>query len=141
MIAATISEAIPSAWSKPVSEDDGAGDRGEDEGGQVGEDVLEGALDVQRLAVGLREDADRDQVDDDPEQGDDEHDAALHPGRVDQPADALVDDQQAEHEQRRAVELGAEDLRRAASRRSSAPRRGARRAGSRPARAPARRRR
>ncbi len=85
------------------------GDRREDERGEVGEQMLEGALDVERLPVGLRERPGRDQVDDDPEDRDGEDDPALDDRRIDQAPDALVDDQQSEHEQRGAVELGAED--------------------------------
>ena len=51
-----------------------------------------------------------DDVDHHADQGDHQHDPALDLRRLDQPPDALVDDQQAEHEQRRAVELGREDL-------------------------------
>ena len=71
-------------------QDDEPGDRGEDEGGEVGEEVLEGSLDVERFAVRLRERPGRDQVDGDPEDRHGEDDAALDRRRVDQPPDALV---------------------------------------------------
>ena len=108
--AATNSDAMPSARSHPVTQDQQARHRGGDERHEVGQHVLEGALDVQRRAVRAVQDDRGDEVHRHADQGDDEHDAALDRGRVDQPADALVDDQQPEHEQRRAVELGGEDL-------------------------------
>ena len=110
MIAATISDAIPSALIEAGRQDDQAGDRREHEGGEVGEDVPEGALDVERVPVRPRRASQvAARLTTIPRHGDDQDDAALDGRRVDQPADRPVDDQQAEHEQRRAVELGAED--------------------------------
>jgi len=57
--------------AKPGGEDDGAGDGGEDERCEVGEDVGRN-LDVHRLAVGLGQRVAGCEVDDDPDQGDDE---------------------------------------------------------------------
>ena len=54
----------------------------------------------------------RGEVDDDADQRDDEQRSALDVGRVDQAADALVDDEQRRDQQRRPVELRREDLRR-----------------------------
>ena len=72
--------------------------------------MLERALDVQGRAGRPVQDHGRDDVDDHADQRDHQHDAALDLRRLDQPADPLVDDQQAEHEQRRAVELRRQDL-------------------------------
>ena len=85
--------------------------------------------------------ADRDDVDHHADQRDDQHDPALDRGRIDQPPDALVDDQQPEHQQRRAVELRRQDLAalEPVGHRARAP--GAAPAGSPPAPAPARPRR
>ena len=111
MIAATISAAMPSARLKPVSRITTPGDGGGDERGQVGDDVLVGALDVERLRRLARASVQRRrEVDDDADQRDDEHRGTLDVGRVDDSPDALEDDQHAEHEQRRAVELRGEDL-------------------------------
>jgi hypothetical protein len=91
-------------------QDDRARDRGEDEGGKVGEDVLEGALDVHRRPVGLRERPRGGEVHDDADQRHDQHGGAADVGRVHEAPDALHDDDEAEDEQGRAVELGGEDL-------------------------------
>ena len=50
------------------------------------------------------------QVHCDSDQRDDEDGGAGDRGGCDQSRDALVDDEQSEHQQRRAVELGGEDL-------------------------------
>jgi hypothetical protein len=61
--------------------------------------------------VGLRERPGGGEVHDDADERHDQHGAAAHVGRVDQASDALHNDDEAEHEQGRAVELRGEDLR------------------------------
>lgn len=95
---------------KAGREDHHTGDGGEDEGGEVGEDLLEGALDVHGLAVGLRQRPGRHEIDDHTDQCDHEHRCGPARGRLDQPANPLIDDQQRKNEQRRPVELRGEDL-------------------------------
>ena len=51
--------------------------------------MLEAALDVEALPVGAGEHGGGGDVDDDPGQGDDEDEAAVDAGRVEEPADAL----------------------------------------------------
>ena len=72
--------------------------------------MLEGALDVQDVRSAPCSTTVATTLTDDADERDDQDDPALDRGRLDQPPDALVDDQQAEHQQRRAVELGREDL-------------------------------
>jgi len=74
-------------------EDDRASDRGAGEGEQVGEEVLEGALDVEALAVGTSQRPGRGKVDGHADERDDEDGGTLDLGWVDEPADALVDDE------------------------------------------------
>ena len=81
-----------------------------DEREQVVQHVLERALHVQALAVRPGEDQRRGQVHPDPDHGDDQHGSALDVGRVDEPPDALDADHGAERDQRRAVQLGRQDL-------------------------------
>ena len=95
---------------EPPHQDHRAGDRGRDEGEEVGDDVQEGALDVEAAPLRPGDQPRRDQVDPDPDHGHDQDQGALHLGRVDQPPDALEDDQPAEQQQRDAVDLGREDL-------------------------------
>ncbi len=83
MSAATSSDAIGSARSKPGRQDHDAGDGGPDERVQVGEQVLVGALDVEALAVRLRERPGRNEVDHDADERDDQHRPAADIGRVD----------------------------------------------------------
>ena len=91
-------------------EDDDAGDRGDDERGEVGEEVLEAPLDVHRAAVRAGEHTRRGQVHHDPDERDDEDRLPAGVGRRDQAADRLVDDQERQNEQRGPVGLRREDL-------------------------------
>ena len=91
-------------------EDDGAGDQGADERVEVGQDVLEAALDGHVLAVGFRELPGREQVHRNTGEGDDDDRPTGGIGRGDEPVDRLVDDQGGEYEQAAAVDLGREDL-------------------------------
>ena len=86
MSAATTSAAMPSAREKPVSSTTAPAIGGRDEGEQVGEHVLEGALHVQAAALGAGEHHRGGEVHDDAGQRDDEHDAALDVGRVERAA-------------------------------------------------------
>ena len=108
--AATRSAAIGSARVEAGGEHDDAGDRGGRERVGVGEEVLVGALDVERRAVGLGELARRDQVHDEAGERDDDHRPAARIGRIDQPFDRAEGDEAREHEQRRAVRLRGEHL-------------------------------
>ena len=87
MIAAIARAAIPSASPEAGREDHGAGDGGQDERGEVGEEVLERALDVHARPVRLRDLPGREQVDDDPDERDDEHRQPAGPRRRDDPLD------------------------------------------------------
>ena len=81
---------MPSARPKPVSRITAPAIAVADERVEVGEHVLEGALDVERRAVrrGPARQVGGD-VDRDADQRDDEHQPALDVGRVDQPLDGL----------------------------------------------------
>ncbi len=95
---------------EPPDQDQRAGDRGCDEGKEVGDDMEEGPLDVEAAPLGPGEHPRRHQVHHDPDQSHDQDQPALHIRRVDQPADALEDDQRPEQQQRDPVDLGGEDL-------------------------------
>ncbi len=92
-------------------EDHDAGDRGDHERREVGEQVLEAPLDVHRAAVGARQHAGGREVHDDADESHDHHRTARGVRRRDQPGDPFVDDQQREDEQDGAVGLRGEDLR------------------------------
>ena len=62
------------------------------------------------MTVGFGQRVGRGEVDRYPDQRDDQDRGASDLGRVNQAGDAFVDDQQREHQQRRAVELGRQDL-------------------------------
>ena len=100
----------PVSLVKAGCDDQGAGDRGRDESEEVGEDVLEGALDVEAAALGARDQPQRTEVYRDPDQGDDQDQAALDVGRLEQPPHTLDHDQHAEQQQRHPVHLRREDL-------------------------------
>ena len=78
-------EAIPAR-----DEHERAGDRGADEGGEVGGDVQERAADVEARPVGAREHERRGEVHGDADERDDEDDAAVHGRRIDEPPDRGV---------------------------------------------------
>ena len=109
MIAATISEAIPSAWSKPVVRMTSPAIAVKTKAARSVRMCWKAPSTLSESRFAFDERPGRDQVDDDPEDCDREDDPALDVGRIDQPPDPLVDDQQPEHEQGGAVELGAED--------------------------------
>ena len=110
MKAATMSAAIGSARSKPVRRITAPATRRERERDEVGEDVLERPLDVHRLAIRLGQLLRHHAGDHDARERDDEDHEPIGLGRVDQPADAAVDDQAREHEQRRSVRLRRQHL-------------------------------
>ena len=98
-------EAVPAGREHERTRDRGAGERRE-----IGRDVQERAAHVQALAVGARQHERRDEVHGDADERDDEHDAAVHVGRRDEPAHGAVDDPDADEEQRDPVRLRGEDL-------------------------------
>jgi hypothetical protein len=73
--------------------------------------VPEGALHVQALSLGTGKQPGGEQVHRDPDHRHDHDERALDLRRLDEPADALVDDQGAEQEQGDAIDLGGQDLR------------------------------
>ena len=95
----------------PSREDHAAGDGGGDEREEVVEDVLEAPLDVERPAVRAGELPRREEVDPDPDEGDDEDRRAARVRRRDESTDRAVDDQPGKYEQRGPVRLRGEDLR------------------------------
>ncbi len=110
MSAATSSEAIGIGPQPAHPEHERAGDGRGDEGVEVGQDVLERALDVEARAVGARQRPDGRQVDPDADDGDHEHEAALDVGRLEQAPHGLERDHERQHEQRDAVDLRRQDL-------------------------------
>jgi len=80
--------------------DDQRGNGGADEGEQVVEDVLVGALDVERGTVGLGEAPGGGHVHHDPGERGAEHQSALDIGRADEPAHRLVRRPRPQQEQR-----------------------------------------
>ena len=91
-------------------QDHRAGDRRGDEGEQVGEHVLEGALDVEAAPLGAGEHQRCREVHHDAQDRDQKDRQTVHVRRVDEAAHALQHDHQRERHERRAVELGGEDL-------------------------------
>ncbi len=93
---------------KAGQQDDGGGEGGADRGVGVDEVVLEGALDVEALAIGLGQRERGGEVDGNAGDADGEHQLCFDLWRVDDPADALVDDEAGEDDQRQTVGLGGE---------------------------------
>ena len=92
-------------------EHDRAGGRGGERREEVGEHVRAGALDVERAPLGLAQRGSRAPTfAHAPTQADDEHEAAVDVGDGPQAPDRLDGDDARQHEQRRAVGLGGEDL-------------------------------
>src|SRR5207249_1270804 len=96
--------------AKPGGHDDRAGDNGADECIEVGEDVLEGAFDVERPAVGPGQGDRCGQVHSDADEGHNYQHRTVHLGRVDQPADGFVGDKGGDQQQGESVSGGGEDL-------------------------------
>ena len=91
-------------------EHDRAGRRGGERREEVGEHVRAGALDVQRAPLGLAQRGGGADVRARADEADDEHEAAVDLGGRPQAPDRLDGDDARQHEQRRAVGLGREDL-------------------------------
>ncbi len=72
--------------------------------------MLERALDVEALPVGLRERPGRDEIDRHADERDEQHRLAADVRRRDEPPAGLEHDQQREHQQRDPVRLRREDL-------------------------------
>jgi hypothetical protein len=96
---------------KAGQQDEPCSHRRADERVQIGDDVLEAALHVEALAVGLRERAGRGEVYEDAENRHDQHQRPADRGGMNQPHDGLIRDEGGEDQQRDAVRLGREDLR------------------------------
>ena len=111
-------EAIPAG-----QEDQSACDRGSEEGRQVGRNVKVGAADVQALPLRPRQEGQNAEVDRNAGHGDRNHDDCLDLGRLDQPADRGVDDQERDDGERDPVRLGGQDLGSREAERPAAPRR------------------
>ena len=111
------SEAIPSARSNPEIRITAPAIAVAMNAKRSVSDVPEGALDVEAAPLGRGEQAGRGEVHRDPDDRDDQDQRALDVGRLDQPPDALVDDPDAEQQQRDPVDLRREDLRPPAGRR------------------------
>ena len=94
----------------PGEEHECAGERGANERGEIGGHVQVRALYVEARPVGAREHERRREIHCDADERDDEHDAAVHCGRMDEAARRGVHDPDAEQQQRDPVRLGGEDL-------------------------------
>ena len=108
-------------------EDDHAGDRGRDEREQVGQHVLEGALDVEAAPLGSGQHPGGEQVHGDAGHGDHQHRRAVHRGRVDQAATPSARITTASATSVAAVDLGRQDLGALEAEREAAARRPGRR--------------
>ncbi len=95
---------------KPRRHDHDSGYDRADEAVQVGQHVPERALNVQARPVRAGQHPRGGDVDDDPGAGHGDHRAAVHGGRMDQPADRLDGHDSGDHQQRDSVAGGGQDL-------------------------------